>query len=612
MPISVGRHGFSADSAARSRAAATTAAPHGARSRLLLLVYLISLLLLLTLGGGLAILASAHVASAAIGASASADRALAEAIVDDLGSAVTDDAPSTSTAARVERVLRRAIEDVGLRGIALGAPDGTVRSTVGPAELPAGALSVPGGDRPEARLVGGAEGQLLVETFPVLLEGRVVAVIGLVRDGEPLLASAAAAQRDIAFGTAAGASVLVVVLFAVFRGAERRIDRQTEQLLESTRRDPLTGLLTHAAAIGAVADTLRGEDDKPVALALLDIDNFQRMNDTHGHEFGDVALLAVATNLEEAVGPSAILGRSGPDEFLVAVPGQDAGQLTATVDDVRRRLAGVVLHTDAGDRLPLTVSVGIGVAPLHGRSSTELLSTVAMALGEARSAGGDQVIISRLSFAELAEERRASFTILDGLINAIDTRDRYTRRHSEDVARYALFLARELGIDDETQAALHHAALLHDVGKIAVPDDILRKPGQLTRDEMEVMKQHVALGGVLVRDLANADLVAEGVRLHHEWWDGNGYPEGLAGEEIPLIARIIAVADTYSAITTSRPYRRAIAPRDALGQLAAAAGTQLDPRLVDVFVLAMESQAEPPLPSDARQPSFWLAPVPST
>jgi diguanylate cyclase (GGDEF)-like protein/putative nucleotidyltransferase with HDIG domain len=611
MQFSLARSGWSAGSGARSQVADRRVTQRAPRSQLLLLVYLISLLLLLTLGGGLALLASAHVSSSAIGASASADRALVQAVLADLGPAVTDETLTASATARVESVLRRAIEDVGLIGIAVSTPDGVIRSTAGDVAWPSEARIASDTDRPSATLVDGPERPLLVETFPAMVDGRVVAVIGIVRDGRPLLASAAAAQGDIAIGTAAGATVLIVVLFLVFRDAQRRLDRQTEQLLESERRDPLTGLLTHGAAIAALAEALDREDEAPVAIALVDIDNFRRINDTHGHELGDTALRTIASIVGTASSQGAVVGRSGPDEFLMTAPGLGAGQLTALVEAARHRLADVVLHTDAGDRLPVTISVGIGVAPLHGRTSTELLSAVAMALAEAKSGGGDQLVISRLSFAEMAQERRTSFSILDGLINAVDTRDRYTRRHSEDVARYALFLARELGIEDEVQVALHQAALLHDVGKIAVPDDILRKPSQLTSDETDVMKQHVLLGAVLVRDLANADIVADGVRYHHEWWDGTGYADGLAGEEIPLIARIIAVADAFSAMTTSRPYRRALTPGNALEQLSAAGGTQLDPRLVDVFVLAMESQAEPPLPSDARGPSFWLAPVPA-
>jgi diguanylate cyclase (GGDEF)-like protein/putative nucleotidyltransferase with HDIG domain len=579
------------------------------RSRLLLLVYLASLSLLLSLGAGLAILASAYVSSSAIAASASADRELVRALVEDLGAIVSADPAGESAAG--EAVLRRAIDDVGLVGVAIAAPDGTVRMAAGDFAWPSEPRIEFGSERPLAVVASHGERSRLVEAFPVTLDGALVAIIGIVRDGQQVLATAAAAQRDIALGTAAGASVLIIVLFLVFRGAQVRLDAQTEQLLESERRDPLTGLLTHGAATAALAEALVADDEQPTAIALLDIDNFKRLNDTHGHELGDRALLEVAAILERANGPGEVVGRSGPDEFIVVAHGLDGGQLAKRMEAARRELAEVVLPADAGDRLPLTVSVGIGVAPLHGRTATELLSAVAVSLGEAKTGGGDQLVVSQLSYAELAQERWSTFSILDGLVNAVDARDRYTRHHSEDVARYALFLAQEVGLDEEQQAALHSASLLHDVGKIAVPDAILRKPGHLTPEEMEVVKQHVAIGGMLVRDLANAEVVADGVRHHHERWDGSGYPDGLAGEEISLVARIIAVADAFSAMTTSRPYRHALTPGVALERLSTAAGTQLDPRLVDVFVLAMETQAEPPLPSDSRLPSFWLALVPA-
>ena len=609
MQSSITKFGRFAAFATRRGSSRRGDVPRTPRSRLLLVVYLASLAILLTLGSGLAILASAHVSSSAVSASASADRALVQAILADLGPAASSDATGVSAAARTQAVLRRAVEDVGLVGVALAGPDGEVWSAAGEFAWPHEAGIDFDHEAPTAELVEVPGGTRLVEAFPVMADGEVVAVVGVTRDGGPVLATAAAAQRDIALGTATGASVLTVVLFLVFRGAQVRLDRQTAQLLESERRDPLTGLLTHGAAIAALGASLASDTEQPTAIALVDIDNFRRLNETHGHGLGDDAMHAVARILSSARRRGESVGRSGPDEFLVVAPGQDAAQLAARMDNVREKLADVVLATDAGDRLPLTVSIGVGVAPLHGRSATELQSAVAVALGEAKSGGGDQLVTSRLSYAELAHERWTAFSILDGLVNAVDTRDRYTRRHSEDVARYALFLAREVGLDDEQQAALHKASLLHDVGKIAVPDDILRKPGHLTPEEMDVVKQHVELGGMLVRDLADADVVADGVRHHHERWDGTGYPAELEGERIPLIARIIAVADAFSAMTTSRPYRHALAQSVALERLGRAAGTQLDPRLVDVFVLAMESRAEPPVPSDSRLPSFWLAPA---
>ena len=167
---------------------------------------------------------------------------------------------------------------------------------------------------------------------------------------------------------------------------------------------------------------------------------------------------------------------------------------------------------------------------------------------------------------------------------AVDTKDRYTKRHSEDVARYGVFLAQRVAAPAELVATIRTAGLLHDVGKIGIPDAILRKPGKLTDAEYEVVKQHVALGDAIVRDLPDVELIRAGIRHHHERWDGDGYLDRLAGEDIPLIARILAVGDAFSAMTTTRPYRKALDVREALHRLEDAAGSQLDAALVSAFV----------------------------
>jgi HD-GYP domain-containing protein (c-di-GMP phosphodiesterase class II) len=189
-----------------------------------------------------------------------------------------------------------------------------------------------------------------------------------------------------------------------------------------------------------------------------------------------------------------------------------------------------------------------------------------------------------------------TFNILEGLVIAVDTKDHYTSRHSEDVARYADFLARRLELDPDTRRAIGSAGKLHDIGKIGIPDAILRKPGRLTDEEYAVVKQHVALGDAIVRDLPDIDLIRAGIRHHHERWDGRGYLDELVGEQIPLVARILAVGDAFSAMTTTRPYRKSLAVEEALKRLEDAAGTQLDARLVEIFVQAMRSAGDAPLP----------------
>jgi HD-GYP domain-containing protein (c-di-GMP phosphodiesterase class II) len=176
------------------------------------------------------------------------------------------------------------------------------------------------------------------------------------------------------------------------------------------------------------------------------------------------------------------------------------------------------------------------------------------------------------------------------------------------VAAYALFLAERLGLEEDMKASLRIAALLHDVGKIGVPDDILRKPGRLTPYEYEIVKQHVALGDLIVRDVPDIDHIRAGVRYHHERWDGGGYMAGLAGVDIPLIARILAVGDAFSAMTTSRPYRKAMPPEKALDELRAVSGSQLDERLVDAFVTGMELDPDAPRPGAVRNTKLLWKP----
>ena len=194
---------------------------------------------------------------------------------------------------------------------------------------------------------------------------------------------------------------------------------------------------------------------------------------------------------------------------------------------------------DSND-LPVTVSGAVARYPEDGDSVTELLASAASRSRRRRRAAATRSADRRARPTPSRESE--TFDVFQGLILAVDAKDRYTKRHSEDVARYAMFLARLAASPPTSSATIRVAGLLHDVGKIGIPDQILRKPGKLTDDEFEVVKQHVALGDMIVRDLPDIDTIRAGIRHHHERWDGRGYLDGLAGDEIPLVARILAVA----------------------------------------------------------------------
>ena len=452
-----------------------------------------------------------------------------------------------------------------------------------------------------------SDGQVLRALFPLLDDtGETRAIVGVWRDAAPILAPIGDLQRDMLVVTLAAAAVAGGVLYLAFRSAQTRISRQTEQLLDATARDPLTGLLNHGAVVAELAvalETARAEG-APIGVALVDVDNFRLLNETHGHDVGDETLRRVVETLEAHLQRATVIGRYGPDEFLVIAPAAEIAALEPGLERVRDALVDESLQLEASERLPITISAGLATFPEHAESLTGLLSAVALVLGEAQAGGGDAIRVCGRSDTDADNAR--TFNVLQGLVFAIDTKDRYTKRHSEDVARYAVFLAERAGLDQGLIEAIRTAGLLHDVGKIGIPDGILRKPGALTDQEYDIVKQHVALGESIVRDLVSIEIVRTGIRHHHERWDGKGYLDGLAGEEIPLVARILAVGDAFSAMTTTRPYRKALTVEEALRRLGDAAGSQLDERLVTSFIEGIEHAEDAPLPDTIARIPLWL------
>lgn len=596
-------------------------AEKGRRPMLMTLVYGVFLVLIGVTASALVAVASLHVSTAMLDTGIAQDRATVELFVNgELRLADLD--PATQTGAR-RAAINRALADLTGYGeilrMDLRALDGTILASSEPGAsgsrtaIDAGmsrALAgepVPEllGNAPDLPGVEGADRGVVQEYLPVYrtAQGQPAAVIALWRDAAPILGRIDAARRDIVIVTLAAAGLLAVLLFLLFRAAQGRLTRQQAQLLEAERRDPLTNLLNHGALVDLLTTRLDRSQKRgrSVGIALIDVDNFRLFNETHGHHSGDQLLLRVAEHLGGAIGADDDLGRYGPDEYLLIRAGTDD---TALASDLEAICAG--LRDEAvqvGDsELPITVSAGIAVSPQHATSVTDLLSVAAVAAREARASGGDAV---RVAPGEPAKaDVSGSFNVYSGLVLAIDTKDRYTKRHSEDVARYAVFLASRMGLDDETRDTIRLAGLLHDIGKIGIPDDLLRKPGKLLASEFDIFQQHVALGDAIVRDLPDIDRVREGVRFHHERWDGHGYLEGLEGGEIPLIGRVLAVADSFSAMTTSRPYRKALSVEEALKRLGDAAGSQLEEELVKLFIDGIETDAEAPLPGEAH-PALW-------
>ncbi|MGH2456076.1 MAG: bifunctional diguanylate cyclase/phosphohydrolase [Candidatus Limnocylindria bacterium] len=604
--------------------------PNRRSPMLLALVYGIFLVLVGVTASALVVVTTTHLSSSTLSATVARDRTLVELFVN--GSLTTsdldDNGPGADRAQEVEARLATVVAADEILRLEIRSTAGRVLLASSPglrgeAPTPSTAMRAAMAGTPWAGLVtedelsdpagdplGAAE--VVQQYLPILAEdGRTLAVVAIWRDAAPLLAGIAAAQRDTVVVTLAAGAVLAVILFFVFRAAQRRITRQHAQLIEAERRDPLTGLLNHGAIVSMLAQAVeeaRREGGR-IGLGLVDVDNFGLFNDAHGHDAADEVLLRVAALVEREEPGRAKLARYGPDEFLLFVADGGVAEVESVIARVRQGLAEETIQFGESERLPISVSAGICAFPEHATAVTDLLSALGVALAEAKAGGGDATRVAHS--ADEARAASASFDVLQGLVIAVDTKDRYTKRHSEDVARYAVFLARLMGMDEELCRTIHLAGLLHDVGKIGIPDALLRKPSRLTAAEFDVFKQHVALGDAIVRDVPQAETVRAGIRHHHERWDGGGYLDGLEGETIPVIARVLAVADAFSAMTTTRPYRKALPVTEAIKRLGDAAGTQLQEELVTAFIAGIETATDAPLPGDAAagiwRPELWVA-----
>jgi diguanylate cyclase (GGDEF)-like protein len=373
-------------------------------------------------------------------------------------------------------------------------------------------------------------------------------------------------------------------------GAALENAQRYEAALEAADRDSVTGLLNHRAIhqrLDTEFERISGQD-RPLSVIMMDLNNFKLFNDVYGHPVGDQVLKKVAAVLKEECRKFDILGRYGGDEFIAILPDTDTDVALMVAQHLHDRTMKQGFLPPGDNRtIPVTLSFGIAAFPSDSTNRHELLTIADANLYAAKQS---EEGISRTSEAQRARRElhseEGSFDILDAMVTAVDNKDRYTRHHSEDVTQYALWIVEELAFSEETMRVTRVGGLLHDVGKIGVPEDILRKPDRLTAPEYDAMKHHPQLGALIVGGVPGMESILDAVRFHHERWDGGGYPTGLSGEDIPLLGRILAVADAFSAMTTTRPYRQALTWEAALEEITTNAGTQFDPVMAEAFVAA--------------------------
>ena len=394
-----------------------------------------------------------------------------------------------------------------------------------------------------------------------------------------------------------------------------------EKMFREARIDPLTGVYNYRFFVERLEELFKTCGKECLTLVYIDVDDFKLYNQLYGVGEGDAALCRIGEAITHCVGESGTVFRTSGKIFAVLLPYQDTQRGRGLAREIGKRVAEINAVPERRRLKPLSVSAGICSAPYAASSAKELMDNADMAVYNAKQGGKDQIVIFRgasdLVPQHLAErtdaivdriergdgEYRTALSMISALTAAIDAKDHYTYAHSKNVARYAATLAVATGLNDDQVRTIYAAGLLHDIGKISIPESILKKTGKLEPDEYQIMKDHVNNSIEMIRHLPEMDYLIPAVLGHHERWDGKGYPRGISGEEIPVSARCLAIADVFDAMTTDRPYRKGLPLDYALEELQKGAGSQFDPSLTPVFIRLIRSRSIPLSPQAAANRS---------
>ncbi|SFU72791.1 diguanylate cyclase (GGDEF) domain-containing protein/HDIG domain-containing protein [Alicyclobacillus macrosporangiidus] len=354
-------------------------------------------------------------------------------------------------------------------------------------------------------------------------------------------------------------------------------------------KDELTGLHNHRY-IQSCVDRLI-EEKRPFAFLMMDIDHFKRYNEVWGHVRGDEALKKVADVLRERRLPGEEIARYSGEEFAIVLPDYDLPQAQLKAELLRRAVEETSFP--GAERLPgkrVTVSIGVAHYPQQAKDKKELMVMVDDALYKGKFTGRNKVSLYTSVLDEMKndlavqEEDEEIIRTIKVFLAILNSKDRYTYAHTERDVIYATALARRIGLPEHQIRYLRFGAFLHDIGKVEIPIEVLTKRGPLTREEWQIMKSHVEIGVNIAKPIRSLAPCLPIIRHHHERFDGTGYPDGLKGYDIPLEARILTIADSFDAMTTSRPYQRKRSMEEAFVELRSCAGRQFDPELVEPFI----------------------------
>jgi diguanylate cyclase (GGDEF)-like protein/putative nucleotidyltransferase with HDIG domain len=327
------------------------------------------------------------------------------------------------------------------------------------------------------------------------------------------------------------------------------------------------------------------------SLIIIDLDSFKNYNDVYGHLYGDKILRTTAERIKGSIRAIDLAFRYGGDEFVVILPQVSSDDAFKVAERIRHSIDSEV----DSKGMPVTCSLGIASWPTDGVMREEIVHASDAALYCAKQAGKNRVCLAskvevskKTLKGEFSDAKSMVLNTIYALAATVDAKDHYTYGHSKKVSKYALDIAEAIGYSEDKKSIIKTAGLLHDIGKIGVSDKILGKKSNLNEEEWEPIHSHPDMGVSIIKNVESLKDCLPAIQYHHERYDGRGYPTGLRGENIPLDARILCVADSYDAMTSQRPYRRTITEEEALAELINCSGTQFDPNIVLIFVKLMK------------------------
>ncbi len=357
---------------------------------------------------------------------------------------------------------------------------------------------------------------------------------------------------------------------------------------QRARIDELTGLFNrrHFDEILQQEIERHSRYGSMISLVFMDLDSFKNYNDTKGHIAGDKLLAQIGNLLNATIRNIDLAFRYGGDEFAIIMPHTSGDDTYLVTERIREKLVAEMTER----KIAVSASFGIASWPGDGLTSDDIVNGADRALYYAKRTGGNRSCRISQTLMALSDNETSStaeqetLNTIYALAATIEARDLYTYGHSRKVRTYAVALAEALKLPPEKVAVVSHAALLHDIGKIGIYDEVLNKPGKFNMQEMEIIKTHPQLSRTIVAHVPSLTPCLPAILHHHERWDGEGYPGGLKGDAIPLEARILTIADSFDAMTSLRPYRAPMSYKEAVEELKRCSGTQFDPVLVEAFL----------------------------